>query len=130
MTRPEKVFLSYMALDLVPKEVVHGQQEYGLFVPEVGRIELREGQTRREEANTIMHETLHAICYAYGLRLSFEEEERIVNTMANGLCDLLARNPDLISYLTEGLTHGNSGRSRGLPKARKRGVRSPKRARA
>lgn len=129
MKRPEKVFLSYLALDIVEKEVSHGAQEYGLFSPEISRIEVRQGQGPREEANTLVHEVLHAICYAYGLRLSFDEEERIVNAMANGLCDLLARNPDLIAYLTEGLMHGNPSRPRRMPKARKRGVRSPKRAR-
>jgi hypothetical protein len=120
--RPDKVFLSYLALDIVEKEHVHGAQEFGLFSVDASRIEIRSGQGPREEANTLIHEVLHAICYAYGLRLPFEEEERIVNAVANGLCDFLARNPELVQYLTEGLKHEHPSRPRRVPKGRKRRV--------
>ena len=60
----------------------------------------------RQRANTLLHETLHAVFEAANLRSTAVDrhEELIVSALANGLCDVLADNPALLAALRDGLS--------------------------
>lgn len=70
------------------------------------QIQWRDTGNAPENANTILHESLHACFNTFGLCESFSssQEEQLVNTMANALCGLIKDNPELINYLQEKLT--------------------------
>lgn len=63
------------------------------------RINILLGQDRFDEADTLIHEIMHAIWYQRGLQDS-DTEERIVAAMASGFAEVLARNPDVRRYLS------------------------------
>ena len=53
-------------------------------------------------ANTLLHEILHAIVYQYGLAEDIKDkEEKIVNTLTNGLSAVFIDNPWLLDYLKD-----------------------------
>lgn len=58
-----------------------------------GQISIAKGMDDAEKANTILHEILHAICYTQGLDLPVAEEERVVNSLSNGLIAFIRDNP-------------------------------------
>ena len=53
--------------------------------------------------NTLLHEALHGVVYHQGLKLNDEQEELIVNSMANGLTSILVDNPLFITWIKEQL---------------------------
>ncbi len=56
------------------------------------------------QANTLLHEILHAVAHQMGkLGLDGKAEERVVETMANGLCAVIRDNPRLFSLIQKGL---------------------------
>ena len=56
-------------------------------------------------ANTVIHEIMHGIAYQYGMLKTLEKvndgEEKVVNTMTNGLMTVFVDNPWLLDYLKE-----------------------------
>ena len=48
--------------------------------------------------NTLIHELFHAIFYVYNIEEK-DEEERVVNTFANGWHQVLSDNPAMLNYL-------------------------------
>jgi hypothetical protein len=53
-------------------------------------ITVKRGQ--KNEANTVLHEILHAICDEQKINLEYEQEERVVNRITNGLQEFLIKN--------------------------------------
>lgn len=103
-TRPTHIDISYMRLEVVEREHYHPRQDLGTMHYDQQVISVRAGMAASEEANTLLHECLHAIFYAYGISMPHEQEEAVVNTVANGLCELIKRNPELVEYLVDRLT--------------------------
>jgi hypothetical protein len=62
-------------------------------------IAIREGQAPIEEADTIVHEMLHAIWYVMDIGLH-KSEEHVVRKLATGLTLALKNNPQLLAYLS------------------------------
>lgn len=62
------------------------------------QITLRDSQAPIEEADTIVHETLHAVWYLMDIGLS-DHEEHVVRKLATGLTLVLKDNPHLLDYL-------------------------------
>ena len=64
-------------------------------------IVLAEGQGPDQEADTVLHETLHACFMTAGITDSKAGtlEEEIINALSPLLLDTLRRNPDLVAYL-------------------------------
>ncbi len=56
------------------------------------RIEIASGLHPDKEADTVLHEVLHALWDAYGLREKKDSEERIVTALAAGLLNVLKAN--------------------------------------
>ena len=75
----------------------------GQFLASDGMIALSSTEDNIAHANTLIHEILHAIVYQWGIELDDKEEERICNTIANGLTTVFVDNPSLLSYLQKQL---------------------------
>lgn len=75
----------------------------GQFLASDGVIALSSTEDNISHANTLIHEVLHAIVYQWGIELDDKEEERICNTLANGLTTVFVDNPSLLSYLQKNL---------------------------
>lgn len=61
-----------------------------------GIIRVVKGLEKKEKANTILHEILHAIWYVQGIGMKPKEEERTVSALANGLIAFMRDNPRLV----------------------------------
>ena len=75
----------------------------GQFLASDGMIALSSTEDNISHANTLIHEILHAIVYQWGIELDDKEEERICNTIANGLTTVFVDNHSLLSYLQKQL---------------------------
>ena len=75
----------------------------GQFLASDGMIALSSTEDNISHANTIIHEILHAIVYQWVIELDDKDEERICNTIANGLTTVFVDNPSLLSYLQKQL---------------------------
>lgn len=61
-------------------------------------ITVMEDQHPVEEADTLLHEILHAIWYCMALPEEGLQEEQIVRSMATGLMAVMMDNPKLLKY--------------------------------
>jgi len=75
----------------------------GQFLASDGMIALSSTEDNISHANTLIHEILHAVVYQWGIELDDKDEERICNTIANGLTTVFVDNPSLLSYLQKQL---------------------------
>lgn len=62
-------------------------------------IEIVEDQQDTEEADTILHETLHALFYHLNFDMPDKKEEAIVRPLATGLMQVFLDNPEFLKYL-------------------------------
>lgn len=60
-------------------------------------------ETDQQEAETYLHELLHAIYNIYGIREK-DSQERIVTQMSIGMASVIRDNPDLVGWLKEKLS--------------------------
>lgn len=104
--RKEKLKIGYRTFTLSFVKQIHKGDTVGLChyppssrVKYQGRIQITKGLDPAEKANTILHEILHAVCYTQGLDLGVKEEERIVNSLANGLTAFVRDNPRFVLRL-------------------------------
>lgn len=81
-----------------------GEGFYGLCDPEDCEIDIREGLHPVEEADTVLHEVLHAVHFLMDIGLNPRMEENVVRKTATGLIQVFADNPRLLAYLTEALS--------------------------
>ena len=51
----------------------------------------------------MIHEIFHAIVFQWGIELDDKEEEKICNTLANGLTTVYVDNPWLLPYIQKQL---------------------------
>lgn len=86
------------AISYVPPSLL-SNAAMGLTMNELQRITVEDGQTPIEEADTVFHETLHALCATLHLGLEHDEEERIVATLATGIVGMLQDNPEYAQWL-------------------------------
>ena len=75
----------------------------GQFLASDGMIALSSTEDNISHANTLIHEILHAIVYQWGIELDDKDEEKICNTLANGLTTVLVDNPWLLPYIQKNL---------------------------
>jgi len=75
----------------------------GQFLATDGVIALSSDEDSISHANTLIHEIFHAIVYQWGIELDDKEEEKICNTLANGLTTVLVDNPWLLAYIQKNL---------------------------
>lgn len=73
--------------------------ELGLCSPWKCKIQVQEDQHPVEEADTVLHEIMHALCALMNLNLTDEVEEHVVRKLATGLTQVFVDNPHLLVYL-------------------------------
>lgn len=71
----------------------------GICSPWQCLIEVQEGQHPVEEADTVIHEIFHALCFLMNLGLTEKQEENVVRKLATGFTQVLLDNPHLLTYL-------------------------------
>lgn len=62
-------------------------------------IYVEDYQTPVEEADTVLHEVLHAIRNMARLEIDPDVEEKMVSTLATGLLGVLHENPEFASWV-------------------------------
>ena len=75
----------------------------GQFLASDGMIALSSTEDNISHANTLIHEIFHAIVFQWGIELDDKEEEKICNTLANGLTTVYVDNPWLLPYIQKQL---------------------------
>jgi len=82
---------------------------YGQYLPRENKIEIQPGLSDIDEANTLLHEIMHAAVWVSSLNQGgqpLEEgdnEELVVNSLTNTLTKVLIDNKWLLPYLTKKL---------------------------
>lgn len=61
---------------------------------------IQDGLAPVEEADTLIHETFHAIWYTMGIGHGPYDEESIVHRMSSGLLQVYLDNPEFLKYLS------------------------------
>lgn len=85
------------AVGLLPE----GDENYGLFSPNEMTIRVRpDVPSVVHVIDTVLHEIMHAIFWAYLLREA-DDEERTVGTLATGWTQVYRDNPGLVRWLAE-----------------------------
>ena len=75
----------------------------GQFLASDGVIALSSEEDSISHTNTLIHEILHGIVYQWGIDIDEKEEEKICNTIENGLTTVLVDNPWLLTYIQKNL---------------------------
>lgn len=75
----------------------------GYFTPRFGILYLDSWPSPQETVNGVIHETLHAIWNVHGLGGEDALEEQTVNSLANGLTQVIRDNPELVYWMVEQL---------------------------
>jgi hypothetical protein len=84
-------------------EGVSPKEDYvGLFDPTKGLIQVDRTLPPEEQAETLIHELLHAIWSSRHIKARVTEEEA-VSQLASGLATILVDNPGLLGLLMSGL---------------------------
>lgn len=74
----------------------------GLHRGTSNEMHVSSAQPAREIANTLLHEILHAVWDVYSLGdTEHNDEESIVNALANGLCGVIRENPGLADWFAD-----------------------------
>lgn len=70
---------------------------------QISEISLREKMPKDMEAEVLLHEILHAICYTYTLYedLPNNMQEKVVTTLSTGLASTFVQNPKLLTYFSK-----------------------------
>lgn len=111
MLLPDKVQIGPMSYSVVCSEMAGAKIKneakntdcLGLHEPKTQRISLDPDQGSDCEADTLLHEVLHAVWMIGGMQegAASKHEELVVTTLATLLLDTLRRNPKLVAYLTK-----------------------------
>lgn len=94
--RPKQVRILGREYDIMFKDDIGAM---GLCYTTQGKIEVQEGQHPVEEADTVLHEILHAIHFLMDIGLSSKTEESVVRKTATALTQVLLDNPKLVTYI-------------------------------
>ena len=104
---PNSIKIGYInyQFDFWPDSFASTEKAQGEFFEEAGKIGLKESAIPSiQGVNTLLHEILHGIVYQYGMVQTmekFDKEEKIVNTLTNGIMNVFVDNPWLMDYIKE-----------------------------
>ena len=90
-------------LNLIDKEVAAKKKIFGEFDCDSNTITLDKSLDNIQMTNTLIHEICHLIHDHFKLELSAKAEELVCNSTANGICDILYQNQDLLDFLYKSL---------------------------
>lgn len=82
------------------REIEKRDNIFGEWFSKNHEIDFDKNMVEAEKVNTILHETLHALCYAWGIKFrNSEQEEEIVNALSSALCTLIKDNPEFYKWM-------------------------------
>ena len=90
-------------LNFIDKEVASKKKIFGEFDCDSNTITLDKSLDDIQMSNTLIHEICHLIHDHFKLELSAKAEELVCNSIANGICDILYQNQDLLDFLYKSL---------------------------
>lgn len=90
-----RVFGRNYTINYVPEYM--GLEDYGTTSDHLLLINIKEHQLPIEEADTVLHEVLHAIDFTMDLEIS----EHQIRALATGLIGVFQDNPEFAKYITE-----------------------------
>ena len=103
MTPFKSIRVGPFDVEITPLEGKDRDNNLGTFCDTQLRISLREAYNNpQQEAETLLHELMHAIYEVMGIR-SKDGEERIISQMSLGMAMVMRDNPDLMRWLQEKL---------------------------
>lgn len=97
---PKEVAISYQTVKIQPLPKDAPGNVLGYYYQTDHKIEIKPGLNSYEEANTLMHELFHALYRCAGINKK-SEEEQVVTVFANGVMEMMKRNPKLRTYFTK-----------------------------
>jgi hypothetical protein len=101
---PTKIRVGYVDYRIIPTtKEVEEEGAIGYHSPTAHVIMVKPGLNKPETANTLLHETVHAIIEHAGLQLTEDGEEEIVRAVANGLCQVIRDNPAFMPCIVKGM---------------------------
>tara|TARA_Y100000296_G_scaffold84947_1_gene119645 strand:- start:823 stop:1173 length:351 start_codon:yes stop_codon:yes gene_type:complete len=111
------IVLKIAAFDITVEDLPHGNElnGWGDFSALHQRIRLDKTSLQklpRKYADSFLHETLHAVCWVYGVQ-DEDKEERVVTTIATGLAQVFRDNPEVLPWIEEKLNGCHEGYSNG-----------------
>lgn len=90
-------------INFINKEIARKKKIFGEFDYLTNTITLDKSLDNIEMTNTLLHECLHMIFDQYKIDLPAKTEELVCNSTANGICDILYQNQDLLDFLYKSL---------------------------
>ena len=103
----DKIKIGYQQyeLDVWPSSFATTEEAVGEFFANERKIGIRGDYVDSlHGANTLLHEVMHGVAYQYGMVETlekFNKEEKIVNTMTNGIMQVFVDNPWFMDYIKE-----------------------------
>ena len=107
MKLPKKVKVGYKTYKIKEWESAEDRHSHSLGAARHHEAEIfidTHSVNETEVVNTMLHEILHCISWTYGLQADFgsqEFEEKIVNTVANGLIETMQSNKDVFQFILD-----------------------------
>lgn len=103
MKLPSPISVAGMTYTIVyGDKMIQNEDKCGECHNQTGSIRIAVGMGEDMTVNTVIHEVLHAIYHCYGIE-DKDEEERVVNTMATGLFQVLKDNKNLFNFIRRGI---------------------------
>lgn len=76
------------------------QDFYGWFCSQNEEILFREGMTKFDTVDTVIHEILHGLIYEYGIKFDhWKKEEATVTRLSTALTEFIIDNPKFMLWL-------------------------------
>jgi hypothetical protein len=102
---PRKLKVGYVDYRIIPTTPeVEKAGAIGFQSPLQHVLMIKPGLIPAETANTLLHETVHAILEHAGVLQDDDEfEECVVLAVTNGLCQVIKDNPDFLPAIVKGL---------------------------
>ena len=98
---PSKIKIGYADYKIEKRSSQFCEREdmFGDCDTKLSRIRYNIAQSRKELANTILHEILHALFHTEGITVPARTEEFVVRNLANGLLGFIQDNPKFLNWL-------------------------------
>ena len=100
MKLPSKIKVGCYEIDVIPMKSLEGFSHgvYGHFSQSEMCIRIITDLSPVVVMNTLVHELMH-VCYFVGGLDDADDEERVVNTLANQYCGILVDNPEFNKFI-------------------------------
>lgn len=98
----EKIEVGGFTYNIIPLEGTDAEDFHGLCNRDDKTIALRVGDAGPNYADTVLHETLHAVFHERSMAsvIPVEHEEFIVASIATGLIEVIRRNPEFLLLIS------------------------------